>query len=167
MIKKVFKIIDVCILAGIVQTEQICYVLATVHHETGRTFKPVKEAFWLSENWRKNNLRYYPYYGRGFSQITWETNYQKFENLFNIPLVQNPNLALEFETAVKILTIGMRDGMFTGRKLSHYINSNKIDYKNARRIINSKDKAGHVASLAEGYYFLVDLYKTEGSLNES
>ena len=52
-----------CRRQGIGLDTQIAYVLATVEHETANTFKPIKEAYWLSENWRKRNLRYYPYYG--------------------------------------------------------------------------------------------------------
>ena len=51
------------------------YVLATAYHETAHTMKPVREAFWLSEGWRRDNLRYYPWYGRGYAQLTWRRNY--------------------------------------------------------------------------------------------
>ena len=40
---------------------QLAYLLATAFWETARTMQPVDEAFWLSEAWRKKNLRY----GRG------------------------------------------------------------------------------------------------------
>lgn len=53
------------------------YVIATSYWETNKTMVPVKEAYWLSENWRKDNLRYYPWYGRGYVQLTWEDNYKK------------------------------------------------------------------------------------------
>jgi hypothetical protein len=49
----------------------MAYVLATTQWETAQTFKPVREAFWKDEEWRRVNLaRYYPYYGRGFVQLT-------------------------------------------------------------------------------------------------
>jgi len=150
-------IIDKCIELDVVNVNQIAYVLATVHHETNQTFKPVKEAYWLSETWRKENLYYYPYYGRGFSQITHERNYQVFEDLLGVPLVSEPNLALDFETSLEILVTGMSDGLFTGRKLSRYINDSKTDFKNARRIINGKDKAQRIATLAEPYVVLVEI----------
>ncbi|NTV99551.1 MAG: carboxypeptidase, partial [Chlorobiaceae bacterium] len=51
---------------------QIAYVLATTQWETSQTFKPVREAFWESEEWRKKHFRYYPYYGRGYVQLTWK-----------------------------------------------------------------------------------------------
>src|SRR5688572_29351341 len=53
------------------------YALATACHETACTMQPVREAFWLSENWRSRNLRYYPFYGRGYVQLTWKANYDK------------------------------------------------------------------------------------------
>lgn len=49
---------------------QTAYVLATVEHETNRTFEPVREAYWLSEKWRMKNLRYAPYYGKSTSAVT-------------------------------------------------------------------------------------------------
>ncbi|MGR9074141.1 MAG: peptidoglycan-binding protein, partial [Gammaproteobacteria bacterium] len=67
-----------CASQGIGLKTQVSYVLATTQWETAQTFRPVKEAYWLSEDWRKNNLRYFPYYGRGYVQLTWEKNYEKY-----------------------------------------------------------------------------------------
>src|SRR5438045_92240 len=53
----------------------VAYGLATAWHETAAQMQPVREAYWLSEDWRKANLRYFPWYGRGFVQITWQANY--------------------------------------------------------------------------------------------
>ena len=104
------KIIAECKKQGIVLDTQIAYVLATAKWETNHTFKPVKEAYWLSEKWRKKNLRYYPYYGRGLVQITWKKNYEKFGKLLGIDLVDNPDLALKPDVAVFILVYGMMSG---------------------------------------------------------
>ena len=70
---------------------QWAYIFATVFHETNATFLPVREAYWMSEDWRKRNFRYYPYYGRGFVQITWEANYLTYKKLLGIDLVKNPD----------------------------------------------------------------------------
>ena len=35
-----------------------------------------------------------------------------------------------------ICIVGMRDGWFTGKKLSDYINNDEVDFYNARRIVN-------------------------------
>jgi len=148
-------IIKECYAQGITKPEAIQYVLATVQHETAGTFKPVREAFWLSEKWRKKHLRYYPYYGRGLVQITWKSNYEKFSKLLserfgsNIDLVKNPDLALDEKYAIFILVYGMKHGTFTGKKLSDYFGDHGSNFINARKIINGKDKAKKIASLAQ------------------
>jgi len=142
-------IITSCKNHGITKPEQIQYVIATVQHETNNTFKPVKEAYWLSEAWRKRNLRYYPYYGRGFVQITWESNYEKFGKLLNVDLVNSPDLALETEIAIFILVYGMKHGTFTGKKLDDYFNDSGSNFIGARKIINGTDKDKKIALLAQ------------------
>lgn len=138
--------------------KQIAYILATIHHETGvnrtvggkkvlQRFQPIKEVRERSDSpRRKNQDRYWltGYYGRGYLQITWEANYKKFG------IADSPDKALEPETAYRILAKGMREGSFTGKKLSDYING-KADYFNARKIINGLDKAGEIAAIARQY----------------
>jgi hypothetical protein len=43
----------------------------------------------------------------------------------------------------------MRRGLFTGVKLATFINAEKCDYVNARKIINGLDKAELIAGYAE------------------
>ena len=128
------------------------YALATAVWETNLTMQPVREAYWLSEAWRKANLRYYPYYGRGFCQITWDYNYRKFGQLLGVNLFEIPDLALKSEYAAKILVYGMENGTFSGRKLADYFTLAKTDYVGARWIINGQDKAASIASIAEECY---------------
>lgn len=130
---------------------QAAYVLATAFWETARTMRPVVEAFWLSEAWRKANLRYYPWHGRGYVQLTWEHNYKKASDLLGVDLIADPDKALDPDIAAKVLVIGSRDGWFTGRKLSDYITLRKSDFAGARRIINGTDKAGTIAGIAVDY----------------
>lgn len=152
------KILDECKNQDIANIDAIKYILATVEHETNGTFKPVKEAYWLSENWRKKNLRYYPYYGRGLVQITWRHNYLKFSKILTemygcnyINLSKNPDLVLNEEFSIKILVYGMKHGVFTGKKLGDYFNDEKSNFIGARKIINGKDRAEHIAMLAHGF----------------
>lgn len=158
MLENQIKIIDECILQGITQKEQIAYILATAEWETNHTYEPVKEAYWLSETWRKNNLRYYPYYGRGLVQITWEKNYQKFANILNIDLVSNPDLALVFDVAKFILVYGFKHGSFTGKNISDFINKTKIDYIGARQCINGTDHALDIKEIAGKLELKIDTY---------
>lgn len=130
---------------------QLAYVLATAYWETARTMKPVREAYWLSEQWRKKNLRYYPWYGRGFVQLTWDYNYVKASKKLGIDFTKNPDKVMEPKASAEILVLGSKEGWFTGKKLSDYITLRKSDYWNARRIINGTDKASTIADLAKEY----------------
>lgn len=145
-------IIRTCAEHGLLRN-QVAYVLATVDHETRSTFLPVREAYWLknAEAWRKRNLRYYPWYGRGFVQITWEENYRKAGKKVGVDLIKNPDAAMVPDTAAKILVIGMKEGWFTGKKLSDYITLQRSEFVSARRIINGTDKADEIAALAMKY----------------
>lgn len=141
-----------CQKQGIGLPEQIAYVLATVKWETAHTFRPVREAFWKDEEWRRRNLsRYYPYYGRGYVQLTWEDNYRKYGEILGIDLVNNPDLALMPETALFILVHGFKTGAFTGKKIMDYINAGEADFINARRCINALNKAEEIAAIAEKF----------------
>jgi hypothetical protein len=131
--------------------QQVAYILATAYWETNRIIKPIKEAYWLSEDWRRRNLRYYPYYGRGYVQLTWKENYEKAGKELGQDFVKSPGLLEQPEFAAPILVKGMMDGWFTGKKLDDYINEHLIDYYNARRIVNGLDKAQTIAGIAKDY----------------
>ncbi|RIV23390.1 carboxypeptidase [Fibrisoma montanum] len=148
-------IVKECTFQGLTLSAQIAYVLATVEWETAKTFRPVREAFWLSEEWRRKNLRYYPYYGRGYVQLTWKYNYENYSELLDIDLVKTPDLAMEPDTALFILVHGFRTGNFTGRKITDYINEVKTDLVGARRCINGTDHDNDIAHLTQKYLIVV------------
>ncbi|WP_392561012.1 hypothetical protein RHO12_07355 [Orbus sturtevantii] len=93
----------------------------------------------------------YKYRGRGLVQLTWKNNYQAATNYFNIDFINNPDKASEYGYAVPIMIWGMRYGIFTTRKLSRYINKNRVDYEEARRVINGQDKKKLIASYAQRF----------------
>lgn len=90
-------------------------VIGTIAIETGSTFEPVEEAYYLDtewdvvETWRKTHLRYWPFYGRGFIQLTWQTNYQAYGERLNLDLVGQPQLAGHPTIAAKILALYWAD----------------------------------------------------------
>lgn len=140
-----------CIRQGIGLKTQIAYVIATADHETNHTFRPVTEAYWLPNPdayLRTHHPNYYPYYGRGYVQLTWKNNYEKYSRLLSKDLVDHPELALDPEIALFVLVHGFKTGTFTGRKISDYINRGQTDFRNARRCINRLDKADEIAELA-------------------
>jgi predicted chitinase len=147
-----------CIRKGIGLKSQIAYVLATADHETNHTFKPVTEAYWLADPdayLKKHHADYYPFYGRGYVQLTWDYNYEKYGKLVGENLIQHPDLALKPEIALFVLVHGFKTGAFTGRKISDYINEHTINFVKARYCINGQDKAEEIAELAKNY--LIDL----------
>lgn len=127
---------------------QVAYVLATAYHETAHTMKPVRE--YGGEKYLKSK-KYYPYVGMGYVQLTWKENYEKASKYFGVDFVKNPKLLLEPKYAVKILVVGMKEGWFTGKKLSDYITLTKSDFVGARRIINGVDKKELIAGHANSY----------------
>ena len=143
-------IIDTCKRFGLLRN-QAAYVLATAFHETAHTMKPVEEAFWLSDAWRKANLRYYPWHGRGYVQLTWEKNYVRAGRELNRDLTTTPATVMQPKISAEILVKGSLDGWFTGRKLGDYITLQKSNFVGARRIINGTDKASAIAGIAKDY----------------
>ena len=133
----------------------ILYVFATVFHETAFTFKPVKEAFHLSENWRRRNLRYFPFYGRGYVQLTWEYNYKRYSKILGIDLINQPELCIDPDIAFRILIHGMKKGVFTGKGIGRYINRFRKNYKYARYVINGRDKRNTIAGYASSFEFIL------------
>lgn len=148
----------------------LAYVLGTVYHEAGSGFKPVREGFAKSTDEaiqhvtalfdaHKIKTNYalpadngQSYFGRGFVQITWKGNYEAFQTILKIPLVANPDLALQTQVSAEIAIIGMMRGVFTGKKLTDYFNDHEADYVNARRIINGMDQASLIANYAQNFY---------------
>lgn len=135
------------------------YALATAYHETAATMQPVREAFWLSENWRRSNLRYYPWYGRGYVQLTWDTNYKRADDELGLggALMKKLDLAMDPNVAARIMRRGMQEGWFAGdrsgrhnfkRHLPHSGPADIEQFKSARRIINGIDKNVLVARYA-------------------
>ncbi|WP_285961918.1 hypothetical protein [Pseudomonas tohonis] len=79
----------------------------------------------------------YKYRGRGLVQITWKINYEKLSRIAGVDLSGQPELACELPVAVRIMMLGMRDGMFrSGHTLDRYLGGGKSDYYHARLIIN-------------------------------
>lgn len=128
-------------------TDELAYVLATAHLETrwydmyesfnGNDMCAYFEGIYgyltdsgqeLGNTEPQDGCRFR---GRGFVQITGRNNYTKFG------IQDNPDLAAEPEQAAEIAVIGMKEGMFTGAKLSEYnLPDNQYDFMNARDIIN-------------------------------
>lgn len=136
------------------------YMLATAWHETAQTMQPVREAFQLSEAWRQKNLRYYPWYGRGYVQTTWERNYARLDAEAAAAgltkagdILANPDLAMRPDIAAFALRRGLEEGWYDaqGKTMAQRLPmqgvATRAQYINARYLVNVQDKA----DLIEGY----------------
>jgi putative chitinase len=141
--------------AGDYDDRYFAYICATAWHETAFTCQPIAE-------YGKGKGKPYGqpagpygqvYYGRGYVQLTWYDNYRAQDAKLGLhgALVKTPDLALDPAIATQILFAGMRDGDFTGKKLSDYFTPSLTDWYNARRIVNGTDQATAIAGYAEKF----------------
>jgi len=141
----------------------LAYALATGFHETAGTMAPVREgstrARRLTDAQAREvvaHRRYgkpdaetgHVYYGRALPQLTWKRNYIRMGRELGLDLVGNPELMLDWDVSARALHVGMRDGLFTAKRLDQYFNATTDDPVGARRIVNGTDKA----SLIAGYH---------------
>ena len=138
---------------GLTDMRWLAYILATAFHETAATMRPIEE-------YGKGRGRTYgrpdpitgkTYYGRGFVQLTWKSNYETMGRLLGLDLVDRPELALDPDHATAILFEGVIGGHFTGHALADYLNDTRTDFVGARRIINGRDRAERIARYAESF----------------
>ena len=127
---------------GITDRNQLCYIMATIQHETDHTYRPIAE-YGGPSKW------YAPYYGRGYVQITHKYNYEAYSEKLGINLVRDTKKVMEPDISLFIILDGMKNGVFTTRKIGDYINSQKVDFLNARRVINGTDRMNLIASYAK------------------
>lgn len=131
----------------------LAYMLGTVKWETDHSMQPIKEGG--SQAYLKSK-KYWPWYGRGFVQLTWKKNYDAFRapvlKLFGVDIIDDPDAAMQLGPASYILFEGMLRGTFTGKKLSDYFNDAKTDWLNGRRIINGTDRAMEIAQISKLFY---------------
>ncbi len=142
-----------CQKQGVTDKAQVAYILATTVHESGAGAHMEEfasgEAYEgrsdLGNNQAGDGKKYK---GRGYVQVTGRNNYTNWSKKLGVDLVNNPELAEKPETAARILVQGMKEGSFTGKKLSDYIGGGKQDFEGARRIVNGTDKASKFADTA-------------------
>ncbi len=137
----------------------LAYMLATSFHETAATMQPVREAFWMSEEWRRKNLGYYPYYGRGYVPLAHRDNYRKA----GWDIEHNLGKALDPAIAARVMLLGMMEGWFRRdshgpHTLARYFSDDVDDPVGARNIINGKEvkvvggKPVTIAEIIAGYH---------------
>lgn len=151
----------------------LAYMLATAYHETAHTMQPIHEYggnSYFTKMYDVNGTRPkmarsmgntqpgdgVKYCGRGYVQLTWKNNYVRMGKLLNINLVNDPDLAMQPDIAVKIMFEGMLNvnprNTFSGVNLQHYISEDREDWVGARHVINGVDHAEIIADTAMDFY---------------
>ncbi|ACM39186.1 MULTISPECIES: glycoside hydrolase family 19 protein [Rhizobium/Agrobacterium group] len=151
----------------------LAYMLATAFHETAQTMQPVRETraatdeqaiAILDRSWGKGVMPWVKsaywrigadgksWLGRGYVQLTHKVNYIKLGGAIGVDLAANPALAMREDVALKVLFVGMGEGLFTGVKLADYFQGAKADWVNARRIINGTESASVVAGYGQKFH---------------
>lgn len=135
---------------GVDDPRQIAYMLATAQHET-RNFAAPEEDYGRSQARKLGYSGGEDFYGRGYVHLTHDYNYRKFDELLGLngELVLDPDKAKDPELAARILVVGMRDGLFTGKSLDRYINDESQDRYNARRVVNGITRQAWTVKAAE------------------
>jgi putative chitinase len=145
------------------------YALATAYHETAHTMLPIGERGGDAYFTRLYDVtgqdparaRRYGnttpgdgplYHGRGYVQLTWKANYERAARELGVDFAAHPELALEPVNAANIMTRGMAEGWFTGKRLVDYVTAGQpgsvAAFTEARRIINGTDRAAEIANYA-------------------
>jgi len=155
-------ILQECNLQGIIDKSHIAYVLASAHHESGMGRNMTEFASGKAYEGRKDLGNTQPgdgprFKGRGFVQITGRKNYTQYKQWIktlrrrDIDLVNDPVRSTQPDIAAFIIAHGMKNGTFTGKRLTAFGTDPKYDFVNARKIVNGLDKAQAIAVIARKY----------------
>ena len=155
----------------------VAYLLATVWHETyvpqtGQRFVPLIEqhdgtgdafyeglyGFATAEGKRLGNKKAGDaswYKGRGYVKVRGLKEYERMSKLLGTPGLHETSpfafVALPF--AYKVLAGGLRDGLFTGRKLGDFRRKNGYNYVGARAVVTDEmDFAEEIAEHARAIF---------------
>ena len=151
-------IVKECDEGDVNDARQVAYVLGTVYHECRfRSIREIRAKPGTPIYNMQDRYWHTGYYGRGFCQLTWKKNYQKFSPIVGLDLVKNPDEVLRPEIGAKILVVGMRDGLFSGIGLEKYFppSPTEPDWMNARKIVNGTFQADRVAAAAKKIFSLL------------
>lgn len=86
------------------------------------------------------------YRGRGLPQLTGERLYTIFG------YAENPDAVADVKISADIMVKAMKDGIFTGKKLSDYLNAKGSNWTGARYTVNGTDRAADIAAYAQKFY---------------
>ncbi len=157
---------------GVTDPHHVAHILAHVRRETGGYMSPIKETVMPSHKdknpsdaevirrldrafasgkltWVKKPYWRDGEFGRGQIQLTHASNRAKFG-------IKNRDDLLKLPVSARVAVVGMRDGLFTGKKLADYTFPAALDAppkSNPRRIVNGQDGSdAEVAKFHRQFY---------------
>lgn len=164
-VKGTEAILDACQKYHVTDPHHAANILAQVFHETGGYMLPIKETVMPSHkdknpsdatvikrlnnafakgqlSWVKTPYWREGWFGRGPIQLTHEPNYRKVGKAIGVNLVTDKNRIMEPAIGAATAVVGMRDGIFTGKKLSDFDFPDCLNApvkSHPRRIVNGND----------------------------
>lgn len=136
---------------------QIAYVLATAEHESDRFATLEEYASGAAYEGRGDLGNTRPgdgrrFKGRGFVQLTGRNNYTAYAKRSGVKILDLPVIPMNWPSlSTWILVDGMTRGAYTGKRLDQFVNDERQDFRNARRVVNGIDQAERIANLAEAW----------------
>ncbi|MGV4504112.1 hypothetical protein, partial [Ornithobacterium rhinotracheale] len=122
-------------------------------------YNPASRRKNLSNKYKGDGARFF---GRGYCQWTGRHLYTKFKEFSGVDVLSNPDLIVNDKRLNALMTIKMmmadKPNNLTGVSLKLYCNENKTDYYNARRVVNSTDRAKDIASYAQKFENVFNSY---------
>ena len=114
-----------------------------------------KDGIPASSVYEKDDGVEHVYYGRGYVQLTWWSNYAKagIEIGLGYGLLLDPEQVKQPATAYKIMSYGMRTGKIfaNGHSFKKYFTQTKTNYEGARAMVNGSDHAADIAKIARQF----------------
>lgn len=105
--------------------------------------------------YQTNSGTEHAYYGRGYVQLTWWSNYAKAGVAIGkgLNLLLDPELVKDPATAYELMSHGMRtgQGFANGHKFAKFFKGETKDYVGARKMVNGNDHAADIAKLAQSF----------------
>ncbi|GCE89057.1 hypothetical protein MSKU15_0658 [Komagataeibacter diospyri] len=161
------------------------YGLATAYHETDATMRPITELGGYDYFMKRYDISGTNpslarelgnskvgdgalFCGRGYAQCTGRANYAMADRVLGTDgeLIADPDRMLDPDIAARLLIIAMENGDFTGRKCADYLGPktsevpvSRLQFLNARRIINGLDCAEVIAGQALLFQSVLQLCK--------
>jgi hypothetical protein len=130
-------LIGECIRQRLDMREQVAYVIASVAHETQQSFVPSTRAMLQrrteSSGWEYDSRA--RYCGRGFIPLIGKENYSLYDSILEMDLMNYPDIVNIPSVSAFIAVHGLKTGIFTGHRITEFINPDSVDFRWARRCV--------------------------------